>query len=82
MSAPVLKVGDVAVQVERLFGELRHEIRRVVIVRETPTQWIDDLGDRWRKSDGRSNARIGCGMYTRHLMTVPAFEAEMARRFS
>ena len=76
MSAPTLKVGDAAVHVERLFRSVPREILRVTIVRETPTQWIDSTGTAWRKRDGRSVQRLGCGNYERHLMTVADFDTE------
>lgn len=72
MTAPVLKVGDVAVHVDRILGGRPRQIRRATIVRETPTLWIDDIGGRWRKSDGRSVPDyMGC----RFLMSAAEFEA-------
>jgi hypothetical protein len=73
-----LRVGAEAVHVERLLaGGRPREIRRARIVRETKTQWIDDLGTRWRKSDG---AKVPQYVSDRFLISVESFEAELARR--
>ncbi len=66
VTAPALKVGDKAIHVERFAGRER-EVLRVKIVRETQTQWIDDTGDRWRKSDG---ALVPQYFIPRYLVTV------------
>lgn len=50
------------------------------IVRETATQWIDDRGDRWRKS---SRARVPQIPHDRRYLTTPedaARELEERRR--
>ena len=54
MSAPDVNVGDTVVHCWRYaHGDTLHEVLRTKIVRETPTQWIDATGGRWRKKDGR-----------------------------
>lgn len=67
-----MKVGDHAIHVERWGGGKPRAIVLVTIVRETPTQWVDSIGTRWRKSD---LSRVHKN-YTkdRYLMTEEAFK--------
>ncbi len=72
MSAPVVKVGDVAVHVERLFAGPPREIRRGAIVRETRTQWVDDVGTRWSKATGE---KVPQYLSPRYLMSAAEYDA-------
>ncbi len=67
MSGPSLYVGGAAVYVERYSMTGHKMIRVVTIVRETKTQWIDDMDRRWRKRDGAKMPQ-GAGGY-RYLMS-------------
>ena len=51
MANETIQIGADVVHVERLCGTAR-EVRRGKIVRETKTLWVDDIGTKWRKSDG------------------------------
>ncbi len=72
-----VKVGDRLVHVERYGGSGRKFIRVSTLVRETKTQWIDDVGTRWRKSD-RAMVPQYVGGY-RYLMTEEAWAAHVAK---
>ena len=73
MRARDWKVGDKMVHVE--YSD--HEVMRVTIVRETPTQWVDSHGCRWRKADGASLSHgSGCG--PRSLVPAAEFDAAKA----
>lgn len=75
MTAPNIKVGDTVVHYWRYaHGVTLREVLRTKIVRETPTQWIDDRGDRWRKKDGSAVA-AGYGANVRGIMPAAEFDA-------
>ena len=76
MSAPVVKVGDRVVHVERIGTNRR--ILETAIVRETAKVWVDATGWRWRKTDGAATPkRAGCG--PRFIMSVIEFEASQVK---
>lgn len=66
MNATLFKVGDRAVHFESYGGSGRRFIRVVTIQRETKTQWVDDTGTRWRKSDSAMVPQYSAG--PRYLM--------------
>jgi hypothetical protein len=66
-----------AVHVERIGYGAPRFIYAVTVVRETKTQWIDDAGTRWRKSDG---AMVPQYVSPRYLMTTEAYEAARSSR--
>lgn len=74
MSAPTFAALPApAVHVARLSCSSRpRHVLDVKIVRETKTMWVDDRGDRWRKSDG---ALVPQYVEPRYLMTPEAFAA-------
>ena len=77
MSAPSFKVGNKAVHVEFYGGTGRRLIRACAIVRETKTQWIDDIDTRWRKSDGAMVPQYSGG--SRYLMSEAGWAAWCGR---
>jgi hypothetical protein len=66
-TAPKLHVGAAARVVE-LWVNSRHEVYRTTIARETPTQWIDASGYRWRKVDG---TLVGHATMRREIEPIP-----------
>lgn len=74
--APTFKVGDTVVHVCTWPFRV---IRTCKIVRETSTQWIDDIGSRWRKSDGE---RLMKGAERRAIISVEQAERETKARAS
>lgn len=70
-------VGRLAAHVERYGGSGRRLIRVVKIDRETKTQWVDDIGTRWRKSDGAMVPQYIGG--ARYLMSEAEWAEHVAK---
>lgn len=80
MSAPAVNVGDTVVHYWRYaHGGALREVLRTKIVRETPTQWVDASGGRWRKKDGRS-VEASYGPELRYIMLEAEFDAKAGAR--